>query len=311
MSVKLLSPLVPPSMTSAQRDAIPAGRRPPGSMIWNTTTSRVERNFGSDATPNWQQVAPDSLSAGDIAANAIGASELADNAVDTAAIADANVTLAKLAANSVDASKIVDGSVGSAEIADGSIVSGDIAAGTIVGDRLDWNYGTSPPGSPVDGMLWCYQGSGFYWKFVYQSAEATYKWKFIGGGWLASQAPANATAGWTQNTWGFFYGTNPAVTLPRAGDYLVVAVATAYPVSAGASWWIGINIGGTNPTLDQTWTAGGYSAVASARHTLTIHTLGTSFGAGVALQLVHQQAAPTQNFVRYNAVLQVQPLRVI
>lgn len=53
MSLKVLTPLVPPSMTSAQRDAIPAGRRPKGAMIFNTTTNRIEVNLGTDAAPIW------------------------------------------------------------------------------------------------------------------------------------------------------------------------------------------------------------------------------------------------------------------
>lgn len=53
MSLKVLTPMVPPSMTSTQRDAIPAGRRPKGAMIFNTTLNRVEVNLGTDAAPAW------------------------------------------------------------------------------------------------------------------------------------------------------------------------------------------------------------------------------------------------------------------
>lgn len=56
MSVKALSALVPPSMTTAQRSAIPAGNRPPGATIFNTTTGKTEVNIGSDASPNWMGV---------------------------------------------------------------------------------------------------------------------------------------------------------------------------------------------------------------------------------------------------------------
>jgi hypothetical protein len=56
MSVKVQSALVPPSMTTTQRDAIPAGRRPPGSLIFNTTTKRVEVNYGTDASPAWSSI---------------------------------------------------------------------------------------------------------------------------------------------------------------------------------------------------------------------------------------------------------------
>jgi hypothetical protein len=56
VSVKLASALVPPALTTTQRDAIPAGRRPPGSLIFNTTTNRHETNLGTDAAPIWLPV---------------------------------------------------------------------------------------------------------------------------------------------------------------------------------------------------------------------------------------------------------------
>jgi hypothetical protein len=42
------------NLTTTQRDALPSGARPPGLVIYNTTTGRLEQNFGTDATPNWQ-----------------------------------------------------------------------------------------------------------------------------------------------------------------------------------------------------------------------------------------------------------------
>jgi hypothetical protein len=82
MSVKLQSALVPPTMTTAQRDAIPAGRRPSGSMIWNTTTSRLEINVGSDATPAWRGLP---VADADVLSGAnIAGSKLADASVDHA-----------------------------------------------------------------------------------------------------------------------------------------------------------------------------------------------------------------------------------
>jgi hypothetical protein len=42
------------TFTTAARDAIPLGSRPFGLMILNTTTARIEMNFGSDAVPLWQ-----------------------------------------------------------------------------------------------------------------------------------------------------------------------------------------------------------------------------------------------------------------
>jgi microcystin-dependent protein len=42
-----------PPVTTTQRDAIPAGHRPPGTVVYNTTTGQVEVNLGTDGSPNW------------------------------------------------------------------------------------------------------------------------------------------------------------------------------------------------------------------------------------------------------------------
>jgi len=44
------------TFTTTQRDAIPAGSRPFGLVILNTTTVRFEWNAGTDAVPRWQAV---------------------------------------------------------------------------------------------------------------------------------------------------------------------------------------------------------------------------------------------------------------
>jgi hypothetical protein len=146
--------------------------------------------------------------------------------------------------------------------------------------------------------------------FVYDSSEATYKWKYVGGSPVASQDAVNRAGSWPTSAWVQPYTPNPSLTLPRAGDYLIEAGCTAYPASAGASWWLGIQINAVNPTVDNVWTAGAYSPVASARVTVALRLLGTSFVAGAGLVLVYQQAAAAQNFQRQNAYMFATPLRV-
>lgn len=70
-----------------------------GLVYWDTGTSWVA--IGPSV------IAPDSITAVEVAANAIGASELADNAVDAAAIAD----------NAVVNRTVADGAIGFAEVA--------------------------------------------------------------------------------------------------------------------------------------------------------------------------------------------------
>jgi microcystin-dependent protein len=48
------------AFTTTQRNAIPAGSRPYGLLILNTTTNQYEWNKGSDGTPDWQPVGADS-----------------------------------------------------------------------------------------------------------------------------------------------------------------------------------------------------------------------------------------------------------
>jgi microcystin-dependent protein len=51
--MRALGGLVHGQFTSTQRDAIPAGSRPFGLHILNTTTGQIEWNSGTDASPNW------------------------------------------------------------------------------------------------------------------------------------------------------------------------------------------------------------------------------------------------------------------
>ena len=121
----------------------------------------------------------------------------------------------------------------------GAVTNGDLA-GSIKGNKFQWSVGTSPPGSPSDGDLWLYPGTGqsgvggFYWMFIYDSSEATYKWKFVGGApstrWVTTDesftddgtAKDCATAG-------------PTFTAPRAGDYIAKWNCSAYVASQSAT----------------------------------------------------------------------------
>jgi hypothetical protein len=79
------------TFTTTQRDAIPAGSRPYGLMIINSTTNRPEWNSGSDAVPAWQPIGittipADSITATELANGSVGQNELAANAVTAAKV---------------------------------------------------------------------------------------------------------------------------------------------------------------------------------------------------------------------------------
>lgn len=199
-------------------------------------------------------------------------------------------------------------------VASGEVVNADVASGAAIeSSKFNFHIGSSPPGSPTDGMFWLYRGTSpnnFSWLMAYNSSDGTYPWHFIGGGDLSSQAYTNTGAvfhgsgGWTQP-----FGTNPQVTLPRNGDYRVIATCTMYPAANGATWWMGLQIGGTNPTLDDAWVAGTYSPVSSARDTVTINTVGRGFAAGQTVAMVYQNNS-AQNYTAYNRDISVHPVRI-
>ena len=55
-------------LTTAQRDALPAGARPRGTIIFNTDNTRLEVNIGSDATPTWSGIGGGAASSGTLSA---------------------------------------------------------------------------------------------------------------------------------------------------------------------------------------------------------------------------------------------------
>jgi microcystin-dependent protein len=54
--VRALGGLFAGQFTTAQRNAIPTGSRPYGLVIWNSDSSTLEKNVGTDASPNWQPI---------------------------------------------------------------------------------------------------------------------------------------------------------------------------------------------------------------------------------------------------------------
>lgn len=58
-ALRVTAGVLPGALTTTQRDALAAGRRPPGLVIFNTTTNQHETNVGSDATPSWIPVGGD------------------------------------------------------------------------------------------------------------------------------------------------------------------------------------------------------------------------------------------------------------
>jgi hypothetical protein len=112
-----------------------------------------------------------------------------------------------------------------------SIARTDMAAG------FKFTVGTlaaGPPGGPTTNDIWIatdVDANGTVWCFRYNSAEATYKWEFIGG------SPAYQRIASFESTTSSAYGNlttpGPTFTIARAGDYLLRYGALANYAGAG------------------------------------------------------------------------------
>lgn len=122
---------------------------------------------------------------------------------------------------------------------------------SVLGQRIMRYVGSSPPLSPLDGDIWILPAddtNGIDWKFVYDSAETTYKWRFVGGPPLeVDGTPSVAVSSATQvGTSGYYYDpTTMSLVVPRAGDYLVEGLASIYSNGAAANWFNGFCFAGT------------------------------------------------------------------
>src|SRR5262252_3425524 len=105
------------------------------------------------------------------------------------------------------------------------------------------NYGTSLPGSPVDGqeaiLVDSTTNPSYQWRFRYNAGNTgSYKWEFVGG------TPANVSTGANEGTASTSYVTlpsGPSFTVPRAGIYMVAGSSRLY-ASAICQPSVGIHV---------------------------------------------------------------------
>lgn len=189
------------------------------------------------------------------------------------------------------------------------VIEAGVALAGVVGT------GSSPPGSPTDGMIWRYPvstGLGCYWYFQYDSGQTTYKWVFMGGPPVFAYTAGDQAQSFADNVWANPFTTEPTFTPARGGDYLIRARASFRPATSGCTVWFGVRIGATDPTIDGLAACGAYCPVAAARQPMNVDFVTTSLAASTALTLRYRQSSgTTQNMSRSGAYLEVLPIRII
>jgi len=110
-------------------------------------------------------------------------------------------------------------------------------------------YGTSLPGSPVDGQTAILVDSttnpSYQWAFRYNGgSSSSYKWEFVGGTAWTLVIPDYTTTG--TGAWQAASGAGNVLTIPRAGDYDFTL--SAFLSGANASIHVlGILVAGASP----------------------------------------------------------------
>jgi hypothetical protein len=191
-----------------------------------------------------------------------------------------------------------------------SIARTDMAAGfkTTVG-----TIAAGPPASPTTNDIWIatdVDSNGTCWMFRYNSAEATYKWEFIGGPPVRNQGDPNAVANTkTQvGSSGYYYDSaTMSITLARAGDYWIEGAAG-----------IGSNGGAAGLAAANTWqgtTVSSGMAFGLAPAVSTIQTGWAGFvmlgiSAGQVAGIAGLPVAAGTNTLRSSSVA-ITPIRII
>jgi len=88
------------------------------------------------------------------------------------------------------------------------------------------NYGTTLPGSPVDGqeaiLVDSTTAPTYQWRFRYNNgSSSSYKWEFIGGSPYTTYLATQENIG-TLSTWQDLTTVGPRLLVPRAGDYFAI-----------------------------------------------------------------------------------------
>jgi hypothetical protein len=168
-------------------------------------------------------------------------------------------------------------------------------------------YGTTLPGSPVDGQEYVLVDSTtaptFQWRFRYNAGSAsTYKWEFVGG------APAFNSTGLTSTTAGVWQYPAAAWTLARAGDYLLRVIVRMNQTSGvAATGNVGFALNGAQSGANATsgsWATGTQAPVA-------LESKLSALAAGTTVGLAFYSTSVAGSSISYDTVgFTLTPVRV-
>lgn len=166
---------------------------------------------------------------------------------------------------------------------------------------------TSLPAAVVatDGMEVYYTAddtNGIVWHLRYCAAETTYKWRYVGGAPLFAEVTTTETT--TSASYTDMTTTGPSLTVPLAGDYIVIIAANMYQTTGGLGY-MSYAIGGTAASDAESIAESSLATGIYGTHTRRK----TGLAAGTALVAKYKTTANTLN--ANDRTMVVIPVRVI
>lgn len=214
--------------------------------------------------------------------------------------ADVNATAAIAYSKLALANSIVSG-----DLVDGTIQSADLADTTLEGRKINWHYGTTPPGSPLTGDIWILVDNAttptFTWLLRYNAASGNAdKWEALNGSAFAEVATSEVTS---STSYVALTTAGPSITIPRPGVYVIEVGARMFNTTVNSDY-MSFDIGAT-AAVDADAATGGDSANPHAHNAVTQKTIAA---ASTALVSKYKSATGTATFAK--RYMRVTPMRV-
>jgi hypothetical protein len=193
-----------------------------------------------------------------------------------------------------------------------SAVTGTPNGAKFLRDDGSWqgisSYGTTLPGSPIDGqqaiLVDSVTNPTYQWQFRYNAGSSSaYKWEFIGGTPITAEVTGTDTSTSTTYT---LLANGPSVVLPRAGDWLVEIEAVISNTNAGTTNYLNA---GDSAIAANIVLSPAFSQPSPANYWNSVHLKGIARGLGAIT--LYAKVLTNGGTASYQARrLIVQPVRV-
>ena len=172
-------------------------------------------------------------------------------------------------------------------------------------------YVTSLPSNPVDGQTVVYAAdatNGVMWTLRYRAASSSsYKWEVIGGPPMSAYNYDSGALTTSGTAYTVVTITNPSLTLPLAGDYMLRGVGGTFISGATARVDVRLNLVAGSTTAATSY-GSHYAQYAYHQHSAAARYTVTS--ASTVLKAGHSASAASVGIGVYDITIEAMPVRV-